>query len=102
MKSTMPDSTLVFVPEDRTEVVVNFGVHAGREATQAEVERLGMWLHEDIPSFTIVAERRYGFGPDAAAALSQVRVELPSGDPRRIVPAVEAWATDCIAERGLL
>ena len=99
----MPDSTLAFVPDGRREVVVNFGVHAGREATQAEVERLGASLQDHAPAFAIVAERRYGFGPDGDSALSQVRVELqPGGDPHGILPAVEAWASDCIAERGLL
>jgi hypothetical protein len=98
----MSDSTLVFVPDGRREVVVNFGVHAGREATQAEVERLGASLQEHTPSFAIVAERRYGFGPDGDSAVHQLRVEVPDGDPARILPAVEVWASDCIAERGLL
>jgi hypothetical protein len=38
------DETFVFThdkDDGRTEVVVNFGVHAGREATPAEVDRLG-------------------------------------------------------------
>ena len=99
----MPDSTLVFVPDGSREVVVNFGVHAGREATQAEIERLGVSIQqEDVPSFAIVAERRFGFSPDGDAAVHQLRVEVPDGDPARLVPAVEAWASDCIAERGLL
>ena len=98
----MSDSTLVFVHDDRPEVVVNFGVYAGREATQAEIERLGAALQANVPSFAIVAERRYGFGPDGEAAVHQVRVELPNGDPARILPAVEAWASDCIAERHLV
>lgn len=102
MTTAVPDSTLVFVPDDGRLVVVNFGVHAGREATQAEIERLGATLQADIPSFAIVAERRYGFGPDAEAALHQIRVEVPGRDPATIAPAVEAWAADCIAERGLL
>jgi hypothetical protein len=98
----MSDSTLVFVPDGGREVVVNFGVHAGREATQAEIERLGAALQEEVASFAVLAERRYGFGPDGGAAVSQVRVELPEGDPGRIVPTVEAWASDCIAERRLV
>jgi hypothetical protein len=98
----MSDSTLVFVHDDRPEVVVNFGVHAGREATQAEIERLGAALQADVPSFAVVAERRYGFGQEGGAAVHQVRVELPDGDPARIAPAVEAWASDCIAERRLV
>ena len=38
----MRDSTMVFQDEvhGRPEVVVNFGVFAGREATQAEIDRL--------------------------------------------------------------
>jgi hypothetical protein len=101
----MGDSTLVFANEtlDGTEVVVNFGVHAGREATQAEIDRLARSLLDDVEEFTVVSENRYSFDREVEAALHQVRVELPPGrEHEPLKRTVEAWANDCIAERGLL
>jgi hypothetical protein len=98
----MNDSTLAFVPAGSGDVVVNFGVFAGREATQAEIERLGTTLVADGASFAIVAERRYRFGPDAEASLMQVRVTPANGDAESVLEPVEAWASECIAERNLL
>lgn len=103
----MEEAELVFAAESegRPAVVVNFGVYAGREATPAEVERLGEQLVEDIGSLEIVCERRASFGPDRQTELYQVRVELrrgESGTAEALVPAVEAWARDCLAERRLI
>ncbi len=102
MNRPMTDSTLAFVPAGGGEVVVNFGVFAGREATQAEIERLGAALVAHGESFAVVAERRYRFGPDAGASLMQRRVEPASGDAESVLGPVEAWASECIAERSLL
>ncbi len=101
----MGDPTLVFSNEtlDGSEIVVNFGVHAGREATQAEIDRLARRLLSDVESFTVVSENRYGFDQDAEAAVHQVRVELPPGRANEFLAStIEAWARDCIAERSLL
>lgn len=103
----MSDAELVFPAEidGRPGVVVNFGVYAGREATPAEVERLGEALLPDTGSLEVVCERRTSFGPDRQAELYQVRVELQGHDPGRasaLLPAVEAWARDCISERRLI
>jgi hypothetical protein len=101
----MGDSTLVFANEtlDGTEVVVNFGVHAGREATQAEIDRLARSLLDDVEEFTVVSENRYSFDREVEAAVHQVRVELRAGrEHEPLKRTVEAWANDCIAERGLL
>jgi len=102
------DSTLIFTSEThgRPAVVCNFGVHAGREATPAEIERLGALLRHEVESFEIAGEHRYRFDSERSAAVYQVRVELPAEtDPVRI-PAVagtvETWAHDCLAERRLI
>jgi hypothetical protein len=96
----MDEPQLVFSSDDQ--VVVNFGVFAGRDVTQAEVERLGDALLDEVPSFEIVSENRMGFTAEHRAALHRVRVELQDGAaPRDIVPLVEDWAQDCIAERRL-
>jgi hypothetical protein len=101
----MTDSTLVFANEtlDGTEVVVNFGVHAGREATQAEIDRLAHSLLDDVEEFAVVSENRYTFDREVEAAVHQVRVELPPGQAHSFLTrTVEAWARDCIAERSLI
>ncbi len=103
----MEEAELAFSAEidGRPGVVVNFGVYAGREATPAEVARLGEELLGRVSSVEIVCERRESFGPDRRAELYQVRVELPghdAGEASALVPTVEAWAQDCIAERRLI
>jgi len=91
--------------DGRPGIVVNFGVYAGREATPAEVDRLGDELLGRVSSVEIVCERRESFGPDRRAELYQVRVELPghdAGEASALLPAVESWAQDCISERRLI
>jgi hypothetical protein len=91
--------------DGRPGIVVNFGIYAGREATPAEIERLGIELLESVASVEIVCERRESFGPDRRAELYQVRVELPghdAGEASALLPAVEAWAQNCISERRLI
>ncbi len=104
----MSDPTLVFVDETAdgpTTVVCNFGMHAGREATQAEVERLGAALLDEADPVDVVSEHRYRFDSERAATVHQLRVELPESTEATRVPAVagvvEAWARDCIEERRL-
>ena len=103
----MTDPTLVFasdVPEG-TELVVNFGLHAGREATQAEVERLANTLLEFAPELEIVCEQRYEVDRERRATLYQVRIDLPAGTTASadaLADTVERWARDCIAERRLV
>jgi hypothetical protein len=89
------------------EVRVNFGMFAGREATRAEIDDLASALHEQLESFTIVAEDRHQFGGTVEAAIHQVVVEverdLARGDIGalcdRIVAVADRWASDCIAAR---
>jgi hypothetical protein len=99
------DSTLVFAndTDEGTEVVVNFGIHSGREATRAEIDRLAQTLLEDVEDFAIVSENRYRFDREVEASVHQVRVELPRGEGRELLACkIEDWARDCIAERSLL
>jgi hypothetical protein len=104
----MTDSTLVFTAEadGQPAVVCNFGVHAGREATPAEIDRLGTALVGDLEPIDVVSERRYRFDRERAAAVYQVRIELPAETAREQIPAVagtvEAWALDCLDERRLV
>ena len=105
MSPPMTDSTLVFVDDlpDGAQIVVNFGIHAGREVTQAEIDRLAPPLLDRIPSFAVVSQRRFGFDRQAEAAVHQVLVELPRGQASQpVLDLVEDWARDCIRERSLL
>ena len=103
----MEDPALVFVNEegDGLEIVVNFGLFAGREATPAEIDRLAEALLADVEVFDVVSEQRYRFDREREAMVHQVRVTIPADDADQRDPAIEtieAWAKDCIAERRLL
>jgi hypothetical protein len=101
----MRDSTLVFDNEtlDGTELVVNFGLYASREATQAEIDRLAGVIADDVEAFSIVSEKRYSFGHEIEASVHQVRILLPpDSEKSAIARAVQQWARECIAERSLL
>ncbi len=99
----MSDSTLVFASADgRNEIVVNFGLFSGRDATAAEVDRLGHTLLERVEAVEIVCEQRYELDREHEASVYVIRVVLPSeqaGLRDSLLPATEAWAQECIAER---
>jgi hypothetical protein len=87
------------------ELVVNFGVFAGRDATAAEIERLGRALLDDLESVEIVCEQRYEFDREREGSIYQVRVVVPEEAERLaggLAETTEAWARDCIAERRFL
>ena len=102
----MSQPTLVFVDEAEgdgdLELVVNFGIFSGREATPAEVERLAHELLEELESVEIVCEQRYEFDREVEARVYRIRVEPPPGNAgrvRELRSIVDAWAQDCIGER---
>jgi hypothetical protein len=104
-------STVAFcvreVEEPALEVRVNFGVFAGRHATPAEIDDLARAVHEELETFTIVAEQRHEFAGETEAALHQVVIEVARGDTngdidslcKRLVTTAESWAEDCFASR---
>jgi hypothetical protein len=100
----MTNPTLVFAREreGRPELVVNFGVYSGREATEAEIRRLARLLLEEIDSVEIISERRYECDAEVEATVHQVRVVVPPSDDGRedeLLPIVSDWAHDSIDER---
>lgn len=100
----MSEPELVFLspgPDGMAELVVNFGVYSGREATPAEVERLARQLLEDVSAVEIVCEQRYEFTAEAEATVYRVRVAVPGAGHRaaELRDTVAAWAEDCIDER---
>jgi hypothetical protein len=100
----MSQPELVFIsagPDGMAELVVNFGVYSGRQATPAEVERLARLLLEDVAAVEILCEQRYEFTQDAEATVFRVRVIVPGAGQRagELRDAVAAWAEECIEER---
>lgn len=92
---------------DTTEaaVRVNFGVFAGRNATQAEIDDLARELQGTLDAFSIVAEERHEFGDSSEASVRQIVIEIGGADDAlcdRIVLLAEAWAAECIKARSEL
>jgi hypothetical protein len=92
---------------DTTEaaVRVNFGVFAGRNATQAEIDDLARALQDRMETFAIVAEERHEFGDASEASVRQVVIEIGNADEAvcdRVVRLAEAWAAHCIHARSEL
>ncbi len=91
------------------EVRVNFGLFAGRHATPAEIDDLARALHEQLDSFSIVAEQRHEFGGTVEVSIHQVVIEverdLDADDAGtmcdRVVEIADRWASDCIAARHI-
>jgi hypothetical protein len=89
------------------EVRVNFGVFAGRNATQAEIDDLARGLQEIVASFAVIAEERHEFGNHVEASARQIVIEVSPeyvdseldtlGE--RVVARAERWARACIDER---
>ena len=99
------DTTIAFVrpPEHRsTEIVVNFGLLSGREATLAEVDRLARRLCELIPEVRVHAVRTHDMSATSESVVHQVVVETgPASEPEPLRAVCEVWATECAEERSL-
>ena len=89
---------IVFVSDDG-DIRVNFGVFAGREVTQAEVDELARILLEELESVTIVAEQRTVVDREMEASVHQIRIEPGDGDVQALVALTAQWAEACISER---
>jgi hypothetical protein len=104
---------IAFVAEPRAgsavEVRVNFGIFAGRDVTNAEIDDLARLLLPEVPEVSIVAEERHEIDRDVEVSVHQVRIELaadalpPDADTAELADRVAAiagrWAEGCIAER---
>jgi hypothetical protein len=85
--------------DDDGDIRVNFGMFAGREATQAEIDDLARTLLEEVSAVTIVAEQRTVADREMEASVHQIRIELDEEDPQRPLLLAEQWAEACVAER---
>lgn len=103
--------SLAFIPDrgqhPALEVLINFGIFAGRAATAAEIGRLAEWLLDVVDGVTIVCEERHEIGGDAEASVHQVRIELaPDRVPdrpverrkleERLLERCDHWARECV------
>ena len=91
---------IAFVDDDG-DIRVNFGIFAGREATQAEIDELAHTLLDDAAAVTIVAEQRTIADREMEASIHQIRVELSGNEPEAALAAVREWAESCVAERHI-
>ena len=85
-------------------VVVNFGIVAGREATQAELDRLALVLRKaGVGSeMTITAERRQDYAPGFEGVIHQVQVNLADSPPTGLMQTIcRQWALSCAEDRSV-
>jgi hypothetical protein len=101
--ATDRDEFPIAFADDAGSIVVNFGVLTGREATQAEVDRLALALRQGGAGadMTITAARRQDYGRHFESVAHQVHVTVP-GSPASWVEAIcSAWATSCAEDRSI-
>src|ERR671937_352923 len=90
------------------EILVNFAMFAGRNATPAELDDLGQMLRPEVEHVAVVAEERHELEADTEIALHQVKIEvaeelLPADEfeigelAGRLTSVAERWARACIA-----
>jgi hypothetical protein len=84
-------------------VVVNFGILSGREATQAELDRLALELREAGAGaeMTITAARRQDYGPGFEGVVHQVHVTLAGSPTPRMQAICREWALNCAEDRSV-
>ena len=92
---------VTFMADDGS-IVINFGILCGREATQAEIDRLAQALNDQAgagPDITIVSSRRQDYGPGIETVTHQVTVEA-TGVLSALPEAVcGSWVERCAADR---
>lgn len=85
-------------------VVVNFGLLSGREATQAELDRLALVLRKAGvgAEMTISAERRQDYAPGFEGVIHQVHVTLAESPPTGLMETIcRQWALSCAEDRSI-
>ena len=100
------DPTTAFIRSDAAgaiEIVVNFGPLSGREATQAEVDRLARRLLQSAEEVRVHAVRTHDMSETSESIVHQVVVEVVAGAgaAEALRDICEAWAAECAAERSL-
>ena len=89
------------------EIRVNFGMFAGRDATNAEIDDLARDLLGVLRRVSIVSLRRHEVDGEVEASIHQVKVEASATDAREpsddleatLLELVDAWARRAIEHR---
>jgi hypothetical protein len=92
---------IAFAGDDGS-VVVNFGILTGREATQAEIDRLAQSLHTRSGAeaeITISAVRRQDYGHGVETVSHQVHVWTKGSQVPEIEAICHTWAVSCAEDR---
>jgi len=100
------DTTTAFIrpaASGTLEIVVNFGLLSGREATLAEVDRLGRRVCKVAGDVRVQAVRIHDMGAGGESIVDQVVVcaQTPWSDVEAIRSICEDWAIDCANERTI-
>jgi len=95
----MQDLAQIAFLDDNGDIRVNFGMFAGRDATQAEIDELAHNLLAEVEAITIVAEQRTIADREMEASVHQIKIELGDEEPQRPLLIAQQWAEACIAER---
>ena len=108
----MNQTPLTFLPEPREtpelEIRVNFGMFAGRDVTNAEIDDLARdLLGSLLRRVSIVSLRRHEVDGEVEAVIHQVKVEASPADAReaggdleaQLLELVDAWARRAIEHR---
>ena len=104
LSSMAQRNKLPIVFADDGSVVVNFGIVSGREATQAELDRLALVLRQAGvgAEMTITAERRQDYAPGFEGVVHQVHVTLVDSPITRLVETIcHEWAMSCAEDRSV-
>jgi hypothetical protein len=103
--------TFLAEPGERPEIEirVNFGIFAGREATEAEIDDLASELLQVVRHASVVAMRQHELAEGSGAAVHQVEVAVDVSDALepasreeladRLRDVVDGWARRCIELR---
>ena len=99
----MPSSELPIAFVEDGSVVINFGILAGREATQAELDRLALALRASGASaeMTLTAARRQEYIPGFEGVIHQVHVTLANAPTPMDEAICREWAVSCAEDRSV-
>ena len=107
----MHETPLTFLPDQREapelEIRVNFGMFAGRDVTNAEIDDLARDLLGVLRRVSIVSLRRHEVDGEVEAAIHQVKVEASPADALepgsdlegKLLELVDRWARRAIEHR---
>ncbi len=101
-QTNVEDALPVTFVKDDGAIVINFGILCGREATQAEIDRLAQALNDEAgagPDITIISSRRQDYGHGIETITHQVIVEATGVQSALPETVCRSWVEGCAAER---